>query len=50
MSSIRTVIVDDERRARQRIRRMLAEQSDVAVMGEFAQAESAAEFLGAERD
>jgi len=45
MSNIRTVIVDDERLARQRIRRMLAEQSDVAVTGEFAQAESAAEFL-----
>lgn len=45
MPSIRTVIIDDERLARQRIRRMLSETSDFAVVAEFENPEEGLAYL-----
>jgi two-component system LytT family response regulator len=42
---IETLIVDDERIARQRLRRMLETQADIAIAGECATGAEAAEFL-----
>lgn len=45
MPSIRTVIIDDERLARQRIRRMLSENIDFAVVAEFENPEEGLAYL-----
>lgn len=45
VDTIRTLIVDDERLARQRIRRMLAGEQDIEIMGECAAGPEAVEFL-----
>ncbi len=45
MNPLETLIVDDERLARQRLRRMLDTQPDIAVVGECATGREAAEFL-----
>ncbi len=45
MPSIRTVIIDDERLARQRIRRMLSENTDFAVVAEFENPEEGLAYL-----
>src|SRR6188474_1945919 len=42
---IETLIVDDERLARQRLRRMLETQPDIALVGECGSGREAAEFL-----
>lgn len=42
---IRTVIVDDERLARQRVRRLLSREADIDVLGECASAEEASAIL-----
>lgn len=42
---IETLIVDDERLARQRLRRMLETQPDIALVGECASGKEAADFL-----
>jgi two-component system LytT family response regulator len=42
---IETLIVDDERLARQRLRRLLETQPDIAVVGECASGQDAADFL-----
>ena len=47
--TLRVVIVDDERPARDRLRRMLAEHADVTIIGEAADAEAAVEVLERER-
>ena len=45
MQIIRTVIIDDERLARQRIRRMLLEKPGYEVVGEFENSEQGLAFL-----
>jgi two-component system LytT family response regulator len=45
MSTIRTVIIDDERLARQRIRRMLSAAPDFEVTGEFESSREGLQFL-----
>lgn len=45
MPTIRSVIVDDERLARQRIRRMLSDTPDFEVLAEFENSRQALEFL-----
>lgn len=47
--SIRAVIVDDEKPARDRIRRLLAEHRDVEIVGEAADVSSAASLIDRER-
>jgi two-component system LytT family response regulator len=47
MQQIRAVIIDDERLARQRIRRMLSEAPDFAVAGEFENSEQGLAYLEA---
>lgn len=47
MSAIRTVIIDDERLARQRIRRMLQASPGFEVAAEFESSEQALEYLAA---
>ena len=42
---IRTLIVDDERLARQRVRRLLSREADIEVLGECASAEEASAIL-----
>lgn len=46
---IRTVLIDDEQPARDRLRRMLAEHPDVSVVGEAGDASAAVELLDRER-
>ena len=46
MEKIRTLIVDDERLARRRLRRLLAAETDIEVVGECAGGLEAAEYLG----
>ena len=45
ISKIRTVIVDDERLARQRVRRLLTGEADIEIVGECAGAEEAVSVL-----
>lgn len=45
MKTLKTVIVDDERLARQELKRMLKKFSQVEVVGEFGDPEEAVEFL-----
>jgi two-component system LytT family response regulator len=45
--TIRALLVDDEPIARRRLRRLLADESDVEVVGECADADAAAELLAA---
>lgn len=44
---IRTLIVDDEPIARRRLRRLLADEADVEIVGESADVDAAADFLAA---
>jgi two-component system LytT family response regulator len=47
--TLRTLVVDDEAPARRRIRRLLAEEDGVAVVGECGDGESAVAMIAAER-
>ena len=47
--TVRTLVVDDEAPARRRIRRLLAEEEGVAVVGECGDGESAVAMIAAER-
>lgn len=49
MSDMRVLLVDDEPLARQRLRQMLADHADVAIVGEAEHVEQALELVRAER-
>src|SRR5262245_40651671 len=49
MTTIRTLVVDDEAPARRRVRRLLAAEPDVAVIGECGDGDSAMALIARER-